>query len=1083
MNTLMQAFVVLLIPSVVTLTWYFKTRQVERDIKLDSFEVHNESLSEIETIARLLVPISSSATNFARVMSSSLNGIELSFSEIDSMVAPYLFLALSTIPHLSQISYIGLDGLFFSYYKSGDEIFAVYFYSDWKNWYTQPVNRDNGLGYGEVTSLNPLVTVQENWFQEALNSTNGYASLGIGWNNTQERLFLNAASVDGRGVISLGFPVAALIDFFSDIDLHGGYLYLATEDGEVLNQTGPPNTSMLLSNGTVFVKLMDQNGDLISLAGNISCNHHDGAPQSSNVNIQEMKYAFYCSHLVIAGVQSVYVLAFPRKGLVSLVHNDIKLAQVLLLIMLVCVIISIFTFVFLIFRAARREMFLCAALMKQMEATQQAERKSMNKSLAFARASHDVRSSLAAFTGLIELCNEGVAPDSELAVNLKDMKTCTIDLLRILNSVLDTSKIEAGKMQLEEEDFNLAQLLEDVVDMFHPVGIKKGVDVMLDLCDASIIKFSHIKGDRGKLKQILCNLLSNAVKFTSDGHVSVRTWVTKLSSKNSIIASNRKGILNFLSPLLCKNNGAYDDLDALHTIQQNQNCMEFLFEVDDTGKGIPKEKQKSVFENFVQVKGTALEHGGTGLGLGIVQSLVRLMGGEIRIVDKEPGETGTCFKFNIFFTTCEAGEAMPVITAEEDIKFHGDNAPSDLHQHIGLNIRPLSPKAEGSHVVLLIKGDERRRISQKFMESLGIKVLVVKRWYNLFHTLEWIERKLHHLSLLSSSTKSELSKSVSHNSNSEVKDEIVDAKDGTDHIMPLHKKTSFRGTSNFILIVIDISAGPFSEMCSVMAGFKEVLYNNNASCKVVWLDTSSLRGTQLRGIKEDKQVPCDHIISKPFHGSRLYQVIGLLPEYEGVIQSILSKSKRESAMEVADLSMDPSSSAKHTQVGSKSEISPFRHNHTLKRELIQEDGETSSEKPLSGKKILVVEDDRMLRKVAMTIIRRLGAVVETCENGEEALEQVCNALSNQRTQGASKILPYDYILMDCEMPKMNGYETTRQIRKEEKWYDIHIPIIALTANAAAEDANKTMEAGMDFFITKPLKKDQLLDVIRSIATQ
>ena len=83
--------------------------------------------------------------------------------------------------------------------------------------------------------------------------------------------------------------------------------------------------------------------------------------------------------------------------------------------------------------------------------------------------------------------------------------------LGLLNYILDTSKIKVGKMQLDEEEFDLGQLIEDVVDLYHPIGIKKGVDVVLDPYDDSAIKFSQVKGDRGKLKQILCNLLSNAV--------------------------------------------------------------------------------------------------------------------------------------------------------------------------------------------------------------------------------------------------------------------------------------------------------------------------------------------------------------------------------------------------------------------------------------------------------------------------------------------------------------------------------------------------------------------------------------------
>lgn len=193
----------------------------------------------------------------------------------------------------------------------------------------------------------------------------------------------------------------------------------------------------------------------------------------------------------------------------------------------------------------------------------------------------------------------------------------------LLNSILDFSKIESGKMQLEEEEFNLVELLEDVVDLYYPVGMKKGIDVVLDPHDGSCAKFSYVKGDRMKLKQILCNLLSNAVKFTTEGHVSVRAWAKKPSSESLVIASCRKSMLSRIWGLFHKHDEAFKDVQkASNDVRRNPYCMEFVFEVDDTGKGVPKEKRKSVFENYVQVKETALGEGGTGLGLGIVQSLV-----------------------------------------------------------------------------------------------------------------------------------------------------------------------------------------------------------------------------------------------------------------------------------------------------------------------------------------------------------------------------------------------------------------------------------------------------------------------------
>lgn len=194
-------------------------------------------------------------------------------------------------------------------------------------------------------------------------------------------------------------------------------------------------------------------------------------------------------------------------------------------------------------------------------------------------------------------------------------------MLGLLNSILDTSKVEAGKMQLIEEDFDVCELLEDVVDLFHPVAMRKGVEVVLDPNDGSVLKFSKVKGDRIKLKQILSNLLSNAVKFTTEGHVSVRACVKKPSAKgNSSLSSSRHGWLQSISCLFPKNKKARGHLEAANGAQSDENAMEFTFEVDDTGKGIPKDKRKTVFENYVQVKEG---EGGTGLGLGIVQSLVR----------------------------------------------------------------------------------------------------------------------------------------------------------------------------------------------------------------------------------------------------------------------------------------------------------------------------------------------------------------------------------------------------------------------------------------------------------------------------
>ncbi|MBA0563045.1 hypothetical protein Golob_008052, partial [Gossypium lobatum] len=446
-----------------------------------------------------------------------------------------------------------------------------------------------------------------------------------------------------------------------------------------------------------------------------------------------------------------------------------------------------------------------------MEATQQAERKSMNKSLALVGASHDIRAALAGITGYIDLCLANAAPGSDFETYLKQMSLCAQDLLGLLNSILDTSKIEAGMMNLEEQEFNLADLIEHVVDLYHPVGMIKGVDVVLDPCDGSIIKLSQVKGDRGKLKQILSNILSNAVKFTVEGHVCVRAWVRKHDFKTEKLASTRKGLGKYVFRLFSNKNEGNGDVKAESAVRQNRDSVEIVFEVDDTGKGIPKEKQKSVFENYVQVKETAAGQVGTGLGLGIVQSLVRLMGGEIGIVDKEFGEKGTCFRFNVFLTAFEIqGDAM----------YGGTNSSFAIRNYSPkLGICTPSPKLDGSQVVLFMQNIERRRVSQKFLESLGISVLVVDHCHHFPSALKKIQSKLN--SLLNSSRRSDMS-CRSDISSSSSKEMPLSAMEGTEHKLPFNRR---KDTPSFILLVIDVNAESFSELWRIVAEFRRGLHS------------------------------------------------------------------------------------------------------------------------------------------------------------------------------------------------------------------------------------------------------------------
>lgn len=657
-------FVLLSLAALLISLWINRVTRIENEVNLIVYNINQELCSGIQRTSTLFSSIDAPTINLVHILSSSLDENELrSFSHIQSKVAHTLFLSLSMVPYIYEVAYIGLDGLFFGYYVKGGQPFALYSnstFSSTKNaskdftWYTQPAN-GTGEPYGEAIMFPPSDIINKIWFQSASNNSNVYASLETDWADSQNLMLLVNAGLDRRGAITFGYSMKSFIDLFTaGVCFYNGSLILATKDGIMLTE-GIPNTRMILINNRVSFNLLGPDRDQVGTVGNITCNSDERILSDSVASIWGRKYVISCSSVEIAGLQLVYVLALPYSQLSTFIHNNIMSSFILLMIFIGFMVITVCTFVYLIVIAARREMNLCGALIKQMEATRQAERKSMNKILAFASASHDIRASLAGITGLIEM-SQNIVPKRdpsgpELHTNLLQMEACNKDLLGILNTILDTTKIDAGKMQLEEEEFDIHQLLEDVVDLFHPAGMKKGVDIILDPYDGSIMKSFRVKGDRVKLKQILCNLLSNAVKFTLEGHVVVRAWARKSSLETGILASNKSySSMRCISCLFFQVDRAYSESEVVKNIQLDPNCMEFIFEVNDTGKGIPKEQQKSIFENYVQLKETSFGTEGTGLGLGIVQSLVRLMGGEIEIMDKEVGEKGTYLRFNIFFS-------------------------------------------------------------------------------------------------------------------------------------------------------------------------------------------------------------------------------------------------------------------------------------------------------------------------------------------------------------------------------------------------------------------------------------------------
>ena len=309
------------------------------------------------------------------------------------------------------------------------------------------------------------------------------------------------------------------------------------------------------------------------------------------------------------------------------------------------------------------------------------------KSIFLANMSHEIRTPLNAILGYAQILQRNPDLQSEAQAAVETIETSGDHLLTLINDILDISKIEAGRMDLDEIDFDLMELIKGLSVMFQLRCEQKELDWKVEWQQEAARLLVH--GDKGKLRQVLINLLGNAVKFTDSGSVTLR-----VKSSGGAESERKKDESTKSSPPYERGGGVN---------KKGSTSSLLLFEVIDTGIGIPPEVQEAVFEPFRQGNPQEVKRRGTGLGLAIAKKQVELMRGEL-FLESEPG-VGSRFFFWI---------PLPPATAD---------VPTSSFQW-----SQIIRLADGENISALIADDvkENRDVLEKMLTSIDCEVLLAE---------------------------------------------------------------------------------------------------------------------------------------------------------------------------------------------------------------------------------------------------------------------------------------------------------------------------------------------------------------------
>ena len=677
------------------------------------------------------------------------------------------------------------------------------------------------------------------------------------------------------------------------------------------------------------------------------------------------------------------------------------------------------------------------------------------------------------------------------------------DLVMLINEILDLSKIEAGKMELNAKELHLREVVTTLVANFRHMAAEKGVElsghVAQDLPDS-------IRSDRQRLNQILKNLLANAIKFTEQGHVTIDIQRPEVGTDLS-----RSGL---------------------------QPDKSVAIAVTDTGIGIPHDRFLDIFEAFQQVDGsTSRKYGGTGLGLSISKELATLLGGEIHVSSVD----GAGSTFTLYLPEDMPRELAPALheeggqkppnsppgrgkgwVAEYDVKPALETHPhpsqegnsgsrSGSVREGSLPQKPpfvrRGPEGELSAESAELQADavEPPHIpdDRDVLEENDRVLLIVEDDLNFAKTLFSAGHEKGYKCLHGGGGRSGMELAEHYRPDAILLDIGLPEFNGWQVLNALKKNLRTRHIPVHILSVDEVPEALLNKKAIIGylrkpltgeqldAAFTriETLFAKRVKTLLLVEDNVNLRKS-LKKLLEDDTVN----VTSAGSGKRALQQLRaksfdcvvldlLLPDMPGlellktlndneefnIPPVIVYTGKELTRAEEGELrAYTDSIILKDMQSADRllDEVALFLHSvidelPAHKQETIVQLHDKGT--LLRDKKILVADDDMRNVFAISKVLQDNGMQVYKAANGKDALDIL------EQTQ-------IDAVLMDIMMPEMDGYETTRAIRSQERFQ--HLPLIALTAKAMKGDRQKCIEAGANDYLAKPVDIDQLLTLLR-----